>query len=512
MQNEINEKRGTKAMPTLFAGHHFGTQKTSSEKQEQPKISKTLPLYTAEKLLENKKYQGLINQCTQLLDFTQDQKTAYLTPLMQQFVEFVQNLPETRNSYFSKPGGFIDHALMRTTSALSMCRAYFSAESTDKKSTQLGATEMLWMYTLFSAGIFNGIGKVFSDLVIELYDAEGKHLDRWNPFEGSMLETAAFSYDYDFEQARHIDLFSRRLSVLLAKQLMPFQGFAWISSNKEALSLWLALLEDNQRDAGTLGPFIVRADALAINTYFDEKRMQREYSNLDIEAKNETDKIAKEKDDNEKKQEENQEKSEAQNEDNKEKLEQKEKEKILLRFSATLNPETDKPQAGTEADKAEKRNPNTQAGIEFLKWLTNQLKAQRMDFNDSIFYMPAGAIFLPTVLFEEFRKKNPYYRSALDVIESFNRLQLQTKGSEQNDMHTFVRQSAESIKKIQGIVLGNAQLILPKTVNIRLGNGLKHEVNSSELPHYSHLLEPLQPAGKAEIPQPTRQSHGLFGR
>ncbi len=474
-------------MPTLFSGNRIigATKALIVDKKEEEKIEKTIPIHTASTLLESKKYQALITQCTQLLDFTPDQAETYLTPLIESFAEFVQNLPETRNSYFSKPGGFIDHSLMRTASALSMCRAYFTADKPDQNNTRLTSTEILWMYALFAASIFNGIGKVFSDLIVELYDETGKHVDRWSPFEGNMLETRGQAYDYDFEEARNVDLFSRRLSVILAKQLIPFKGFAWISSEKEVLSLWLALLEDNQRDAGTLGPFLVRADALAINTYFDERRLQREYTALDTVAKDETDLIAKEKDEIEEKFAEE-----------KEKFIINERDKNFFKSSLPTHDNN---------KLSEKRSANTQAGIEFLKWLTNELKSKHIEFNKSVFYMPGGAIVLPTAIFEEFRKKHPYYTSPERVIESFNKLQLHEKGTQENDIHVFLKQEIEAGRhkmesnQIEGIVLNNSQIVLPQTVSAVLPNNTRQDIKSSELQNNMHLLTPLQPVGKAEL-------------
>ena len=44
-----------------------------------------------------------------------------------------------------------------------------------------------------------------------------------------------------------------RLNVLLARLLMPASGFAWIISNPQVLAVWLALLSEDARSAGTLG-------------------------------------------------------------------------------------------------------------------------------------------------------------------------------------------------------------------------------------------------------------------
>lgn len=479
MQNEsVDTKKNQRATPTLFSGLRFGLHKTPAA--EKAIITpKKYTINRVKRLLEHKKCQDLILQCNQLLGFTEEQSDTYVIPLLQDFSEFVQNLPETRNSYFSNQGGMIEHALMRATAALSMCRAYFSAQPSHKNNHRMSAMETLWMYTLFSSGILNGIGKVFSDFVIELYDENGKHLDRWNPFEGSMLETKASSYDYDFEEGRHADLFSRRLSVLLAKELIPFKGFAWISSDKEVLSVWLSLLEDNQRDAGIFGPFIVRADALAINTYFDEKRIQREYANLDKIALDEVNDL-----------EETKELDAEEKEHLKRITAAIEKEKLSLRES-----ESNDFSINRETEPSEEKVLKTRAGLDFLQWLKSQIKALRLEFNEAIFYIPTGALFLPTILFEAFRKKNPHYQSTQEIIDSFNKLQLHLKGNQNTHLSTFVRQTNEN-NRIEGIVLANAQLVLPKTVGVRLSNGSTKTMSSTDLPHYAHLLEALQPAGK----------------
>lgn len=512
--DELNDKWGNKAMPTLFSGGGFignrpsAPTKTFLEKAseasaksedaiftteqislpEQQKARFTYAIVNAGKLLEKKKYQGLLEQCVYLLDFSEEQKDVYFTPVINEFVEFVQNLPETNNSYFSDLGGFIAHALMRATAALSMCRAYFQAEKPESN-TSLTATESLWMYVLFTAGIFCGVGRVFSDLVIELYDEHGKHTDRWNPFDGSMLKAKASFYDYDFEESKHIDLFSRRLSVVMAKQLMPSAGFTWLSSDKEALSLWLALLEENQRDGGTLSPFLARADAMGINNYFDEKRMQREYANLDDAARDKVDLIAKEKFDVEEKK-------------------WLEREGFEKDFEGRYGKEEKEPEKKPEQQELVEQEKNarelkdpkatTKAGIAFLKWLTMQMKARRLEFNTAIFYLPAGAVFLPTPLFEAFKKQNPYYKNTQDIINSFNQLQLSSKDHNKSEVHTMVRQD-NNHEKIEGVVLNNAQLVLPKVIDVRLANDSVYQVNTSQIHQYVHLMTSLQPVGNGEM-------------
>ena len=42
--------------------------------------------------------------------------------LIENLVHYCQSLPETTNSYYSQPGGLVDHALNRTEAALSLFR------------------------------------------------------------------------------------------------------------------------------------------------------------------------------------------------------------------------------------------------------------------------------------------------------------------------------------------------------------------------------------------------------
>jgi hypothetical protein len=76
-------------------------------------------------------------------------------------------------------------------------------------------------------------------------------------------------YDYSFEKESEITL-RRRLNLLIARQLMPASGFAWIAGNPEALAVWLALLNEDYQGAGTLGAILIRADALALRRYFNQ--------------------------------------------------------------------------------------------------------------------------------------------------------------------------------------------------------------------------------------------------
>ncbi|AHE68359.1 TraI domain-containing protein [Legionella oakridgensis] len=184
-------------------------------------------------------------------------------PLIHNFINHGQSLPETSNSYYSLPGGLLDHALNRTEAALHLFREYVLQEG-----AELSEEQKLWVYALFSAGILQGIGKLQNNYSVELFDLNGQQLKQWNPLLESMASVGRY-YHFEFQKESEEEL-RRRLNLLLGRALMPANGFSWIAANPQVLAVWLALLNEDWQSAGTLGAVLIRADAIAIQRYFSE--------------------------------------------------------------------------------------------------------------------------------------------------------------------------------------------------------------------------------------------------
>lgn len=184
--------------------------------------------------------------------------------LIHNFINHCQALPETSNSYYASPYGLLDHALNRTEAALSLFRQFILQE----EGAELTEEQKLWTYALYTAGILQGIGKLQVEYHIGLFDVNGHLLKQWSPLLESMASVGDY-YHFEFQKEGDDDL-RRRLNLLLARLLMPASGFAWIVSNPQVLAIWLALLNEDMRSAGTLGAILIRADAIAIQRYFNE--------------------------------------------------------------------------------------------------------------------------------------------------------------------------------------------------------------------------------------------------
>lgn len=223
-----------------------------------------LPVRSASELIGNEKNQEKIAQLPKLVGLPQEKYLELGKPFFEDFIEFVQELPETRSGYFSLKGGIFSHCLARTVNALEMLHAYFLVEGDEK----LSEAQTLWSYAIFTAGLLQGIGKVIVDLKVEIYDGYQQHIGHWVPFEGSMVDSAKY-YRYSFDSAWP-DTFRNQATLLLARQLLPDAGFAWLASNKELFSVWLSLLDDDDsHGTRTLNYVLWRADALALNDFFD---------------------------------------------------------------------------------------------------------------------------------------------------------------------------------------------------------------------------------------------------
>ncbi|MDF1828381.1 MAG: TraI domain-containing protein [Legionellaceae bacterium] len=179
--------------------------------------------------------------------------------LLHNLLNYTQKLPETTNSYFSSPGGLFDHALDRTVAAVELFKTVVLADP----EAHLTEDQQLWWYALFSAGLLRGIGKLPLDYTIDLYNEKSHLIKRWEPLLEPLAKTARH-YHFDIINSDHDDILRRRLNIIFAQQLMPQEGFAWLTKNLEVFAVWLELLSEDKASSGTLALILDRADAIAI--------------------------------------------------------------------------------------------------------------------------------------------------------------------------------------------------------------------------------------------------------
>lgn len=218
-------------------------------------------------LLAEEKRAAILMQIKENLAWEDSRFTDFCLNIIHNLTNYCQNLPDTSTSYYSQSGGFLDHVLNRTEAALELFKHYLVQES----NAELSQEQRLWQYALFSASVLQGIGKLYLDYNINLYDSNALFLKKWNPLLGSLVSVSLGNYyHYEFREESDLD-FRRRINLLLARGLMPAAGFDWIVSNEQVLAVWLALLNEDPNASGTLGAILIRADSIAIARYFKSK-------------------------------------------------------------------------------------------------------------------------------------------------------------------------------------------------------------------------------------------------
>ncbi|WP_412754264.1 conjugal transfer nickase/helicase domain-containing protein [Legionella donaldsonii] len=337
--------------------------------------------------------------------------------LVHNLINHCQNLPDTSNSYYSQQGGLLDHALNRTEAALSLFRQYLVQEG----GAELSEEQKLWQYALFSAAILQGAGKLYIDYSLDLYDNNGQFLKQWNPLLESLVAVGSH-YSYEFQKESD-DEFRRRLNILIARLLMPAGGFAWIAANPQVLAVWLALLNEDVHAAGTLGAILIRADAIAIQRYFNQM-MLRNYGSRGN------------------------------------------------RYGRVGTFTGGAPESVAEIEQ--------QMGVEFIQWLTRALEAGRIHVNKAPLFMVPGGMLMTPEIFQLFVREHPEYKNWQAIQKGFLSLGLHSVAADGSVSTRFEQTSNQQMHN--GIVFVNYAVALPAQVQLHnLNTGKSVAISATEL-------------------------------
>ncbi len=391
-------------------------------------------------LLENKR-QALLQKMRELSGLEESRYESLCAVLIENLVGYCQNLPETSNSYYSQPGGLVDHALNRTEAALSLFKEFMVQDKPDLLSEE----QKLWQYALYTAGILQGIGKLCVDYRINLYDANGQLLKQWNPLLESLTNTGS---NYDFEFLKESDVeFRRRLNLLLARTLMPLSGFAWIASNPQVLAIWLALLNEDTRSAGTLGAILIRADAIAIQRYITDFMVRNGVSRGGRYGRAGT-------------------------------------------FAG-----------GVPTTIAEKEQA---MGVEFLQWLTKSLEEGRIMINKAPLFMVPGGMLMSQEMFQLFVREHPEYKNWQAVQNGFLSLGLHSKGIAGSVIGRFEQAHTQQMQS--GVVFSEYAVALPATVEVhQLSTGKVETMSATELVHKAQFTSQFTQQQNAMVVAPLQK-------
>lgn len=112
----------------------------------------------------------------------------------------------------------------------------------------------LWIYVIFSAALLNNIGKIASHFTIHACNELGTIKKKWNPLCSSLYPSISYYVisDVSLGESSHF----KTLTPLIAKMLMPTDGFAWITQDPTALKIWLEALNSTDTEHTILTPLL----------------------------------------------------------------------------------------------------------------------------------------------------------------------------------------------------------------------------------------------------------------
>ncbi|PJD92454.1 MAG: hypothetical protein CK424_05995 [Legionella sp.] len=223
------------------------------------------PIETPDSLLKHKKRLQSIQHIKEQLAYPATQYQNLVAPLLENIASYYQSLPET-SLYFSHRGGLLDRALYRTEAALHLMRQLMIHDASNLPS----AEQKIWLYALCSAGLLQGIGKLYTEYKINLHNNMGTLVKAWEPLLEEM-KTVGAHYAHTFvREDSDSEILRKHVTILLAQQLMPKEGFALLASHPIIFRAWLALLEEDRDGSGPLDAILDRANAITIQKYLSD--------------------------------------------------------------------------------------------------------------------------------------------------------------------------------------------------------------------------------------------------
>ncbi len=213
-----------------------------------------IPVTASRQLLEGTGCAPAVRQIRQLSGLPPAHWQSLVVVALHRYAAFAQQIP--------LPGGeagtVLEAALRRAVAALRFRRGRMLPPGAAPEAVARGADR--WSYGVLTAALFHGIGERLLSRELQMLDAAGRPLGRWNPWQGPMAEVeGCASYRVGQGQAG-VDHPGR--GVLFVSQLIPARGLEWLAEDVGLLDAWLGGVAGNWEGAGALGQILGQAAGL----------------------------------------------------------------------------------------------------------------------------------------------------------------------------------------------------------------------------------------------------------
>jgi hypothetical protein len=362
------------------------------------------PVLSAEQLLSQRGRRKVVDQIRVTCGAPHEHYNALYQQLMDNFAEFIQNLPMANNHRMRR----LDKQLHLASLALSLREPYLLAGEILNRTTD--EQKALWNYVIFSGMLLGRLGQLVTQYNVSICDERGIFVKHWEPFLGPMNAQGSHYKIRDItHQSSPMD---SQLNALIARQLMPEDGYHWIASVPEALEQWLLALDST----GEREPF-----SLVARVYVElESFLSKQQKFLEAEA-----------------------------------------EEIFEKYLEELLDD----RIFDEDENAEFTNyigsepAETLVGERFYQWLRNGIQDKSLTVNQqdsAVFMTQQGALLLHPEVFDKFLKTNPNAGKPQEVFDQFSKLGLVANSNLQNYVQKFPGLREQNV---QGVVLKDTKAL-----------------------------------------------------
>lgn len=368
------------------------------------------PVLTAEQLLKQRGRRKVMDEIRVTCGAPIEYFNALYKQLIENCAEFLQHLPVANNFNLCR----LDKQLHLASLALSLREPYLLAGSLLNRTTD--QEKALWNYVIFSGLLLGRMGQLVTQYNVSLCDEKGVFIKQWEPFSGPMKEQGSYYKIRSIDP--HKTTVDSQLNVMIARQLMPPEGYNWIASVPAALEQWILALDDSgERGAGTLSArFFVQLESW-LNEH--QKLIEQEF---DLEALFE--KYLEELLDEQLLEEEHRDEFE---------------EEYVIEPEETL------------------------VGEHFYQWMRKGIQEKRLPINTSdaaIFMTKQGALLLHPEIFEKFIAENPTVSNNVNqVFDQFSKIGLIANNKLENYVAKFPGLRESNVK---GVLLKDVATLFGK--------------------------------------------------
>lgn len=200
-----------------------------------PMGARIYPVKPSKDRLKLGQFQEMIHQIKSTVAMPSDLYMNCYEKLIDRYAEFVQLMPE-RIDYLSQ--SMLGNSLKR--SCLITNHFQTLVKVTHGKSFFQSERGARLLYAVFSSSLLFRVAKVIADKQIIVCDKDGKFIQNWVYFSGPLKQ---YGHYFKFRSTVVLsDAIISNMTIILAKQLMPSLGMAWLTEDREVLEAWFRAL------------------------------------------------------------------------------------------------------------------------------------------------------------------------------------------------------------------------------------------------------------------------------